>query len=127
MRKLLWAVAFLWSIPVFAGEMVIDLDRVFYDEVVKKYGIDAAQWIMNYPTHPVVDVSGREPKIHNGSTTTWRTYDPRRAEWGCVFRVNADGEIAGLYLYDNRLKAMPVSEDSVFMIIKKDMSAKEKK
>ena len=79
---------------------------------------------MDYPTHPPVDVSGKEPKIHNGMTATWRTYDPKRAEWACLFKINADGEIVGRYLYDNRLKPFPVSEDSVFMILKQDASKK---
>ena len=123
-----WLLLLLVFTPiVLAGEMVIDLERVFYDEIVKKYGTATANWIMSYPTHPVVDVSGPEPKIHNGSTTTWRTFDPKRAEWACVFRVNADGEIAGLYLYDNRIKAMKVSEDSVMFIIKSDMGKEKKK
>ena len=119
MRKY-WLLNLLWLVPiVFAGEMVIDLERVFYDETVKKYGTDWADWIMQYPTHPVVDVSGREPKIHNGKMTTWRTSDPVRAEWGAVFRIDAEGNTKGLYLYDNRLRSMPVNEDSVMLLIKR--------
>ena len=127
MRKLSLAVMFLLAIPVLAGEIVIDLERVFSDEITKKYGSDWAGWIMQYPTHPPVDVSGREPSIHNGSTATWRHYDPKRAEWACIFRINADGLIVGRYLYDNRLKSMPVNEDSVLMILKRDAEKVKKK
>jgi len=121
MKKLYSAVLLIWAIPALAGEMVIDLERVFHDEITKKYGSNWASWIMSYPTHPIVDVSGAEPKIHDGLTSTWRTYDPKRAEWACVFRINADGEIVGRYLYDNRLKPRPVSEDSVLMLLKHDV------
>lgn len=127
MRKLPLIILSLLAIPILAGEMVIDLQRVFYDEITKKYGSDWADWIMQYPTHPPVDVSGKEPSIHNGSTATWRHYDPKRAEWACVFRINADGEIVGRYLYDNRLKAMPVNEDSIFIILKRDADNAQKK
>ena len=103
---------------VLAGEQVIDLERVFYDEVTKVYGKEVAAWIMDYPTHPVVDVSGKEPRIHNGKTTTWRTFDPAHADWGAVFRIDAEGNTRGLYLYDNRLRPMPVNEDSVMLLVK---------
>lgn len=109
-----------------AGEMVIDLERVFHDEIVKKYGTGWASWIMVYPTHPVVDVSGVEPKIHNGHTITWRHFDPTRAEWACLFRITSDGSIAGKYLYDNRFKAPSVNEDSIILILKEDAGEQNK-
>jgi len=127
MKKYWPLILFVLAPVVLAGEMIIDLERVFYDEITKKYEPQWVEWIMAYPTHPVVDVSGPEPKIHNGKTTTWRTYDPKRAEWACLFRVNADGEIVGRYLYDNRLRSMPVNEDSVFIILKHDAGLTKKK
>lgn len=119
-------VGLLCAVSVFAGEPIIDLDRVFQDEITKKYGTDWASWIMQYPEHPVVDVSGTEPKIHNGHTITWRHFDPERAEWACLFRIQTDGSVVGRYLYDNRVKAPPVNEDSVILLLKQDAGEQKK-